>query len=149
VAGTALALLAGFAVQSPHLLYALPRSWTPASVARFGNSWPDYSWITPYVHRGDVVVTDNYTAIRTVPGYGARTIPPAWPDPFLTDQPLRWHELAVIHAGTTDPATRQALLAKYHAKWVLEFPGSWSISAGQTPVAVGPQGQKLYRVPGS
>ncbi|OLB80426.1 MAG: hypothetical protein AUI14_06720 [Actinobacteria bacterium 13_2_20CM_2_71_6] len=149
VGATALACLAGVAVQSPHLVYAVPRSWVPHPLARFYGSWPDYSWITPYVRKGDVVVTDDYYAVRTVPGLGARTIPPAWPDPFLADQRLRWHELAVIHAGSTDPATRAALLAKYHAKWVIEIPGKWSISAGQTPVATGPQGQRLYRVPGS
>jgi alpha-1,6-mannosyltransferase len=84
-----------------------------------------------------------------VPGFGARTIPPAWPDPFLADQRWRWHELAVIHDSRTDPATQLALLTRYHARWVLEVPGSWTISAGQTPVAVGPQGQRLYRVPGA
>jgi hypothetical protein len=143
----ALALAAGLAVQSPHLLDALPRAWLPRPLARYASTWPDYSWIAAYVRPGDVVVTDNYVALRTVPGYGARTIPPAWPDPFLADQRLRWHELAVIHDPRTDPATRRALLDRYHARWVLEFPGSWSISAGQTPVAVGPQGQRLYRVP--
>ena len=48
--------------------------------------------------------------------------------------------------GTT---TRRALLAKYHARWVLEIPGSWTISADRTPVAVGPLGQRLYRLPGT
>lgn len=143
---SALALLAGFAVQSPHLLDAVPRAWVPRPVARYASNWPDYSWVTPYIRPGDVVVTDNYSAIRTLPGYGARTIPPAWPDPFLPDQRQRWRDLAHIHARQTDPATRRALLARYHARWILEFPGSWSISAGQPPVAVGPQGQRLYRV---
>jgi hypothetical protein len=146
---TALACLAGFAIQSPHLLYAVPRSWLPGPAAHFSTAWPDYSWIAPYVRPGDVVVTSDYYAIRSVPGFGARTIPPAWPDPFLRDQRWRWHELAVIHDDRTDAATRRALLAKYHATWVLEVPGSWTISPGQTPVAVGPLGQRLYRVPGT
>jgi hypothetical protein len=146
---TALACAAGLAIQSPHLLYAVPRSWLPGPVARVNAPWPDYSWIAPYVRPGDVVVTSDYYAIRSVVGYGARTIPPAWPDPFLGDQRLRWHELAVIHDDRTDPATRRALLAKYHARWVLEVPDSWTISQGQTPVATGPLGQRLYRVPGS
>ncbi len=145
---TALALAAELVVQGPHLAYGVPRGWLPHPLQRLAASWPDYSWITPYVHPGDVVVTSDYYALRSVPGYGARTIPPAWPDPFLTDQKLRWHELAVIHDPRTDAATRQALLEKYHARWVLEIPGSWTISAGRTPVAVGPLGQRLYRVPG-
>jgi alpha-1,6-mannosyltransferase len=149
VATTALACLAGLALQCAHVLEAVPHSWLPRPLARFGDTWPDYSWIAPYVHPGDVVVTSDYYAIRSVPGFGAKTIPPAWPDPFLPDQRLRWHELAVIHDPRTDPATRQALLTKYHARWVLEVPGSWSISAGQTPVAVGPLGQRLYRLAGS
>jgi len=143
---TALALAAELVVQSPHLAYGLPRDRLPH---RLADNWPDYAWIAPYVRPGDVVVTSDYYALRSVPGYSAKTIPPAWPDPFLTDQKLRWHELAVIHDPRTDPATRQALLAKYHARWVLEIPGSWTISADRTPVAVGPLGQRLYRLPGT
>ena len=146
---TALALVVELVVQSPHLAYGMPRAWLPHPLRQVVDSWPDYSWIAPYVRFGDVVVTSDYYALRSVPGYGARTIPPAWPDPFLTDQKLRWHELAVIHDPRTDPATRTGLLFKYHARWVLEIPGSWTISAGQTPVAVGPLGQRLYRLPGS
>ena len=52
-------------------------------------------------------------------------------------------------APPTDPAIRQGLLAKYHAHWILEIPGSWAISGGQQPVAVGPLGQRLFRVPGT
>jgi len=96
-----------------------------------------------------VLVTSDYYALRTVPAYGIRTIPPAWPDPFLPDQARRWHELAVIHDLRVDPAILRGLLAKYHAHWVLEIPGSWAISGGQQPVAVGPLGQRLSRVPGT
>jgi hypothetical protein len=144
---TAVACLAGFTLQSAHLVYALPRSWVPAPVARVEESWPDYTWLARYVLRGEVLVTDDYYALRTVPAYGIRTIPSAWPDPFLTDQPRRWQELAALHDPAVDPATRRALLAKYHATWVLELPGKWSMSTGQQPVAVGPQGQRLYRIP--
>jgi hypothetical protein len=148
-AAAGLALLAGVAVQGAHLLDALPRAWVPHGLARYASNWPDYSWVARYLRPGDVVVTDNYAALRTLPGYGAKTIPPAWPDPFLPDQRQRWSDLWHIHAAQTGPAARAALLAKYHAAWVLEFPGSWSICAGQVPVTVGPQGQRLYRVPQS
>ena len=146
---TALACVAGFVTQGAHLTYALPRPWVPHVLARFDDTWPDYGWLARYVHPGEVLVTSDYYALRTVPAYGIRTIPPAWPDPFLPDQARRWHELAVIHDLRVDPAIRRELLARYHAHWVLEIPGSWAISAGQQPVAIGPLGQRLYRVPGT
>jgi alpha-1,6-mannosyltransferase len=145
----AVACAVGLAVQGGHVMYALPRSVTPHPLQRLQVYWPDYSWITPYVHRGDVVVTNDDQASKIVVGYGARTITPGWPDPFLPDQAQRARDLAAIVDPATDPATRQALLAKYHARWVLEIPGSWSISSTQTPVATGPLGQRLYRVPGA
>ncbi len=144
---TAVALVAGFVLQGAHLVYALPRTWVPHALASFNESWPDYRWITGYLHRGDVLVTDDYYALRTVPAYGIRTIPSAWPDPFLTDQPRRWHDVAAMHDPAVDPSTRRALAARYHATWVLEFPGSWSMDLGEQPVAVGPQGQRLYPIP--
>jgi alpha-1,6-mannosyltransferase len=146
---TGLALALGFVLQAAHLVYALPRSWVPGPLARFDETWPDDTWLTRYVHRGEVLVTDDYYALRTVPAYGIRTIPSAWPDPFLTDQPQRWHDLAVLHEPGVDPAVRQEIIARYHATWVLEFPGKWTMSAGQQPVAVGPRGERLYRIPGT
>jgi hypothetical protein len=146
---TALACAVGLATQGGHLTYALPKAWVPHALVRFDDTWPDYSWVTRYVHPGEVLVTSDYYALRTVPAYGIRTIPPAWPDPFLPDQKLRWHELAVIHDLRVDASVREALLRKYHAHWILEIPGSWAISGGQQPVAVGPAGQRLYRVPGT
>jgi alpha-1,6-mannosyltransferase len=142
-----LALAAGFLVQAPHLVFAAPRSWVPSALQRFDDRWPDYRWITGYVHRGEVLATDDYYALRTVPAYGIRTIPSAWPDPFLTDQPGRWHDLAALHDPAVDQDTRLALAARYRATWVLEFPGKWSMGLGEPPVAVGPQGQRLYRIP--
>jgi hypothetical protein len=44
----------------------------------------------------------------------------------------------------TDAATRRALLARYHVRWVLDVPGEASVEAGRAPVATRPQGQRLY-----
>ena len=40
----------------------------------------------------------------------------------------------------TDPLRRDALLVKYHVRWVLNVPGA----ASGPLVATGPQGQRLY-----
>jgi hypothetical protein len=148
LAATGLACAVALLVQAGNLLYLAPRSLvTPKirSAARMYVDWPDYSWITPYVHSGDVVLTNDYFGIRTVVGYGAYTIAPAWPDPLLPDEAQRERDLATMTAPTTYPGTRTALLAQYHVRWVLEIPGSWTISTGRTPVATGPRGQRLYR----
>jgi hypothetical protein len=116
-------------------------------LARFDDKWPDYRWVTGYVSRGEVLATDDYYALRTVPAYGIRTIPSAWPDPFLTDQPQRWQDLATLHNPAVNRDARLALAARYRATWVLELPGKWSMALGEPPVAVGPQGQRLFRIP--
>jgi len=147
---TALACLAGLAVQAGNLLYLAPGSVLTPQVRRVAHmyvDWPDYSWLPRYVRPGDVVLTpDDYFAIRTVPGYGGRTVAPAWPDPFLPDDAQRRRDLVTMRDPATDPATRAALLARYHVRWVLEVPGRPSIEAGRVPVATGPQGQRLYAV---
>lgn len=143
---TALACLAGLAVQAGNLLYLAPSALLTPTVrhaARMYVDWPDYAWLARYVRPGDVVLTDDYFALRTVPAYGARTIAPAWPDPFLPDQARRQRDLATMTDPATDPATRTGLMARYHVRWVLEIPGKWDIESG-TPVATGPKGQRLY-----
>lgn len=138
-----IALVFGLAVQGGHLALALPQRRLPAVLARH-HQWPDYAWLGRYIRTGDVIVTDDYDALRMVPAYGARTIPPAWPDPFLRDQSTRWSDVRYLHAPQSTTAERRALIARYHAAWILEIPGQWSICAGRTPVAVGPQDQRLY-----
>jgi alpha-1,6-mannosyltransferase len=146
---TALACLAGLAAQAGNLLYLLPGSMVSPrlrSATRMYLNWPDYSWITRYVHPGDVVLTNDYFGILSVPGYGARTVAPGWPDPMLPDEATRWHAVSTMINPNTAPATRRELLDRYHVRWVLEIPGSWTIDAGRKPVAVGPRGQRLYSV---
>jgi alpha-1,6-mannosyltransferase len=148
VPATALACLAGLAVQAGNLLYLAPHSVLTPGVRRAAHmyvDWPDYSWLSRYMRAGDVVLTpDDYFAIRTVPAYGGRTVAPAWPDPFLPDEAQRDRDLVRMRDPATDATTRSGLLARYHVRWVLEVPGRPSIEDGQTPVATGPQGQRLY-----
>jgi hypothetical protein len=148
---TVVACLVGLGVQGANLLYLAPRSMLPPAVRQAAGmyvDWPDYSWLGRYVKPGEVVLTDDYFAVRTVPAYGARTVTPAWPDPFLADEAQRRRDLAVMINPRTDPATRAALLSRYRVRWVLEIPGRWSIDDGRTPVATGPRGQRLYQVSG-
>jgi alpha-1,6-mannosyltransferase len=144
---TALACLAGLAVQAGNLLYLAPPSMLTPRVRHAAHmyvAWPDYSWLPRYVRPGDVVLTpDDYFATRTVPAYGGRTVAPAWPDPFLPDQAQRERDLVTMRDPATDPAARAALLARYHVRWALDLP----FVTGAPPVATGPQGQRLYTVP--
>jgi hypothetical protein len=141
---TVLACAAGLAVQAGNLLYLAPSSVLTPQVRRAAHmyvAWPDYSWLSRYVRPGDVVLTpDDYFAIRTVPAYGGRTVTPAWPDPFLPDEAQRDRDLAAMRDPATDPLRRDALLARYHVRWVLNVSG---VATGPL-VATGPQGQRLY-----
>ena len=141
---TVLACAAGLAVQAGNLLYLAPSPALTPGVRRAAHmyvAWPDYSWLDRYLRPGDVVLTpDDYFAIRTVPAYGGRTVAPAWPDPFLPDEAQRDRDLAAMRDPATDPLRRDALLVKYHVRWVLNVPGA----ASGPLVATGPQGQRLY-----
>jgi hypothetical protein len=141
---TVLACAAGLAVQAGNLLYLAPRSVLTPGVRHAAHmyvAWPDYAWLSRYVRPGEVVLTpDDYFAIRTVPAYGARTVAPAWPDPFLPDEAQRERDLAAMRDPATDPLRRDALLAHYHVRWVLNVSG---VPTGPL-VATGPQGQRLY-----
>jgi alpha-1,6-mannosyltransferase len=146
---TALACLAGVATQAGNLLYLAPHSViTPRvrATARMFVDWPDYQWLAGYLRPGEVLLTDDYFAVRTVPAYGVRTIAPVWPDPFLPDTARRERDQATLVDPATDPATRAALLARYRVRWVLETPGGWTLPGDRTPVATGPRGQRLYRL---
>src|SRR5262249_21267676 len=116
------------------------------ATARMFVDWPDYRWLAGYVRPGEVLLTDDYFAVRTVSAYGVRTIAPVWPDPFLPDAAQRARDQAILVDPATDPATRTALLARYRVRWVLQTPGGWTLPGDRTPVATGPRGQKLYHV---
>ena len=114
------------------------------TVAHLYVDWPSYSWIARYTHPGDVLLTNDFHASRTVGAYGVYTVAPAWPDPLLDDEAQRRADLATMMRPGTDPATRVALFARYHVRWILEVPGHWAPVGGRTAVATGPGGQRLY-----
>lgn len=138
----------GLVQQSGNLLFAVPGlELTPRvrSAAHMYLPWPDYSWIEGVVRPGDVVLTTDYFAVRTVPAYGAYTVAPAWPDPFLPDEGQRRADAALMVGPTTDAITRTTLLRFYRVSWMLDTPGRRYV-AGLTPAATGPRGQRLYKV---
>src|SRR5204862_7696062 len=96
----------------------------------------------------DVVLTPDggtdYIAIRTVPAFGAYTVAPAWPDPFLPDEALRHADLARLLDPATPAVTRRTLLDHYHVRWVLQVRGVPAIDDGWMLVATGPRGERLY-----
>ncbi|CAM5508404.1 ADP-L-glycero-D-manno-heptose-6-epimerase [Streptomyces alboniger] len=47
--------------------------------------WPSYGWAVGHMRHGDVVLTDGYRPTRSVPGYGANLVAPAWPDASLDE----------------------------------------------------------------
>ena len=84
--------------------------------------------------------------VRTVGAYGLYTVAAAWPDPLLPDEHQRQRDLLTLVRPTTDPATRAALLDRYHVRWILAVPGKWAPVDGRALVATGPDGERLYRV---
>jgi hypothetical protein len=145
---TALVTVLGAAVQSSNLLYVLPPSMLTHTVhtrAHLYIDWQDYAWVQPYTRPGDVLLTNDYMASRTVAAYGIYTVSSGWPDPFLPDEEQRRKDLATLMDPGTDPATRNGLMARYHVKWIIEIPHHWAPVQGLTPVATGPAGQRLYR----
>jgi hypothetical protein len=146
---TAVACVLGAVVQGSNLLYLAPRpllTHQVRTVAHMYLLWPRYSWLAAYTHPRDVVLTNDFYAVRTVGAYGLYTVAPAWPDPFIADEKQRRADLATLVLPATDPATRADLLARYHVRWILEIPGKWAPVDGRTLVATGPDGQRLYAV---
>jgi hypothetical protein len=149
---TALACLAGFAVQAGNLLYLAPPGWlTPRvrAAAHMYPAWPSTGWLRGYLRPGEVVLTPygtDYFAIRTVPAYGARTVAPVWPDPFLPDEAQRHQDLAQMLDPASPEATRRALLSRYHVRWVWQVRGVPATDDGWTLVATGPREERLYAV---
>ncbi|MFE0102769.1 hypothetical protein [Streptomyces sp. NPDC059009] len=112
--------------------------------------WPDYTWATDHMRAGDVVLTDGYRPTRSVPGYGANLVAPAWPDPSL-DETVRGRRLKDVRTylspGSTRPE-RQAIVRRYHVRWLLLEPDQ-RVPKEAVVVAWGPHtGEVLARVGG-
>jgi hypothetical protein len=142
----AVACAVGLVVQGSNLLYLAPVPPRVRTATHMYVEWPTYSWLARYTRPGDVVLTSDFYAVRDVGAYGLYTVAPAWPDPFLPDEAQRRDDLLVMLRGSTDPATRVALLRRYHVRWILAMPNRWYPVDGRPLVATGPGGEHLYEV---
>ena len=131
------------------LARAVPEAWLPEHLPAAARTptpaYPDYSWITTHVCRGDVVETDSWIAGRVIPTYGARQIVPPWPDPFLTDAAARGRDHQSFLASP-DAAERGRIADDYGVRWVLDVPGFRVLGpsfADWRHVATGPDGSRL------
>ncbi|MGW2225363.1 hypothetical protein [Streptomyces formicae] len=112
--------------------------------------WPDYSWATSHMRRGDVVLTDGYRPTRSVPGYGVNLVAPAWPDPSLAEK-TREHRLSDVRSYLSPDSTRArraAVVRRYHVRWLLLSPDQ-KVPGEAVVVDWGPHtGEVLARVNG-
>lgn len=127
----ALALLLGAWIQAGAALLALPAGAVPpgvAAVVRHVTPWTGYSWLSPYLHYGDVVMTRDVPAVEMLAAYGYYTVRAGYPDPAVpaADLDRRATDTTDFFAPTTPDRTRQALLRRYHAAWILTtHPGTF------------------------
>ncbi len=140
---TAVGLLVGVWAQIGTLTFVLQPSALPPVVraAPSESLWSDFSWIRPYVHYGDTIMTEDYYALRQAPAYGVYTVAPGYPDFFLHDEEQRKSDTTRFYAPHTTRAQRLRLLKKYHAKWVLTADADGQLvlrNAALKPVATEP-----------
>ncbi|MEU1334427.1 hypothetical protein [Streptomyces sp. NPDC005865] len=86
--------------------------------------WPGYGWAAGHLHRGDVVLTNSYRPTRSVPGYGANLVAPAWPDASL-DESVRNRRLKAVRTYLSPDSTRAeraAIVRRYDVRWLLLAP---------------------------
>ncbi|MFJ4877803.1 hypothetical protein ACIP93_21665 [Streptomyces sp. NPDC088745] len=148
----AVALPLGAWAQAGTLLHLLPAGALPrAFTARvqFLPTWPGWEWAMRHVRRGDVVLTNHYLASRMLPGYGAYTVMPAWPQPEIpaAESARRATDVARALNGRTDAFLRRKAVCGAKADWLL-LTWNQSIPAGQGffTVATGPDKSRLVRV---
>ncbi|MFI8522719.1 hypothetical protein ACIGEZ_33740 [Streptomyces sp. NPDC085481] len=147
----AAALAVGLWAQKDALNFILREDALPKAVAESGvQSRISYTWTTPYVEYGDVLMTGPWTA-QKIPGYGGYTVMAGYPDFFLPDEKQRITDTERYFAPGTPREERLAILRKYHVKWVLQWGPEGGLS-GKDPalrlVKKGPNAQFLYRVAG-
>jgi alpha-1,6-mannosyltransferase len=153
---TAVSMAIGSWYMCGNLVYGLPfsRGHLPAKVRAMVETTPealDYSFVRSYAQRGDVILTDDFYCVMTLPGYGLRTVAPAWPDPFLHDVAQRKSDLHTMVTPSTPVALRRELMARYHIKWIITtWYGSWTPDTWGMPevqfVTTGPERLRFYRV---
>ncbi|EPH39303.1 hypothetical protein ABT390_29160 [Streptomyces aurantiacus] len=116
--------------------------------------WPDYAWAAAHMDRGDVVLTDGYRPMRSLPAFGVNLVAPAWPDASL-DESVRNRRLREVRTyldPLSTPAQRAAVVERHHVRWLLVAPYqrlppeavvvSWSARTGEVLARVGPKAGK-------
>jgi alpha-1,6-mannosyltransferase len=108
-----------------------------------------YGWITRYVRRGDVVLTDDYAAREMSAAYGAYLVAPPWYDPELPEsqQLRRIRDVAAFFAPGEPARSARRVLRDYRVDWIIT-PRQGRLPAGvpENIVATGPGGARLIRV---
>ncbi|MEU8886956.1 hypothetical protein [Streptomyces sp. NPDC048442] len=152
VAALAVALPYGARVQAGALLYAVPAHRLPAAfTARVYHlpSWPGFDWAARHFRYGDVVLTNDYEALRMLPGYGVYTVMPAWPQPEIPrpESMRRTADVARALDVRVDGRKRRKSVCSWGADWLL-LTGEQSIPPGQgfVQAATSPDGVRLVRV---
>ncbi|MFD0414835.1 hypothetical protein [Streptomyces sp. NPDC127108] len=143
---TALGALVGFVqIQAGAVV---PRTLDPIGFDQ-PPRWPSYAWAAAHMKRGDVVLTDGYRPMRSIPAFGVNLVAPAWPDASLPES-VRNERLGEVRAYL-DPATsaveRAAVVRRHHVRWLLVAPQqplppeavvvSWSAQTGEILARVG------------
>ncbi len=151
---TAVGLLVGCWAQAGSLQYVLRPTAIPpvARSAPAQKAWTYYTWITPYVRYGDVIMTKDYAPLHQAPAYGGYTVAPGYPDFFLPDQNRRTADTLRYFAPGTSRVERLALLREYDARWIIQRRHSGGLSLTDPAlreVARGPKGEILLRVVGT
>lgn len=152
-AATVASCLGAFLLNSGNVLYLLPPSQTLDGIQAQVNRNPippDYGWLSDFTDTGDVVVTDDATVDRLVTAHGVYTLAPGWRDPAVpeTDERIA---LAQRFFATASIAERTDIVAAYDLGWVIDMPGGPEydpVGGDSALVAVGPDGQRLYRLRG-
>ncbi|MEU6661062.1 hypothetical protein [Streptomyces sp. NPDC046821] len=83
--------------------------------------WPSYTWAAQYIPPGDVVLTNGYKAMRSLPAFGPNLVAPPWPDPALAEQERKRRVAAVrayLSPGSTQ-AERTGIARRYGVHWLL------------------------------
>ncbi|WP_246258909.1 hypothetical protein [Streptomyces typhae] len=126
----------------------VPRTLDPVGFAQ-PPRWPDYGWAAAHMDRGDVVLTDSYRPMRSVPAFGVNLVAPAWPDASLAESARnrRLDEVRRYLDPASTPAERAAVVERYHVRWLLLAPEqrlppeavavTWSPRTGEILARVG------------
>ncbi|MEU5097266.1 hypothetical protein [Streptomyces sp. NPDC020996] len=103
-----------------HAGAVVPRALDPVGFEQ-PPRWPTYGWAARYIGRGEVVLTDDYTASHLIAGYGPNLAAPIWPDPALDERERRRRgaDVRAYFAPDATRARRAALVRRYHVRWLL------------------------------